>query len=103
MGLRSFSDKYRSQQFTYTARMLATSFIVLLVGFHCVVGEELSEEKRWGAAASNSVASNSNNINLGKKAEDKRWWGDAGSNSKAGNSNNIRIGKKEEEKRWWGD
>merc|ERR1712121_331276 len=89
-----------------TKKMLANLFLLLILGLHCVVGTPLAEEKkRWGdgQAASNSGASNSNNINLGKKAEEeKRWWGgNAASNSGASNTNNIRLKKEEEEKRWW--
>ena len=51
--------------------------------------------KRGGAAATNSQASNGNNIVLGKR-------GRAASNSVASNKNNIMIGKEEEEKREWG-
>merc|ERR1712112_747311 len=88
-------------------KMLANLFLLLIVGLQFVVGIPLAEEKKgWGdgQAASNSGASNSNNIDLGKKAEEeKRWWdGNAASNSGASNTNNIRLKKQKEEKRYWG-
>ena len=45
-------------------------------------GNPLSEEKRWGHAASNSGASNGNNIVLGKKKEEEKRGGQAATNSK---------------------
>merc|ERR1712002_543268 len=84
---------------TKKLKMLANLFLLLIVGLQCVVGTLLAEEKKgWGQAALNSGASNSNNIDLGKKAEEeKRWWdGNGASNSGASNTNNISLKKKEE-------
>merc|ERR1712243_355466 len=85
----------------FTVKMGINFCILLIVGFHCVSGNPL-EEKRWGQAASNSAASNKNNIMIGREEEEKRW-GQAASNSHAANANNIQIGKKKRRKRKDGD
>merc|ERR1711931_561387 len=84
----------------FSVKMGINFCILLIVGFHCVSGNPL-EEKRWGQAASNSAASNKNNIMIGREEEEKRW-GQAASNSHAATANNTQIGKKAEEEKRWG-
>merc|ERR1712228_983629 len=50
----------------FSVKMGINFCILLIVGFHCVSGNPL-QEKRWGQAASNSAASNKNNIMIGRE------------------------------------
>merc|ERR1711962_1549331 len=93
------------------SKMEIALLVLLSLGVQCVIGNPLSEEKRWGHAASKSGASNGNNIVLGKKIEEEKRGGQAATNSQASNRNNIKIdpallgklGKRNaEEKRFWG-
>merc|ERR1712002_856630 len=98
MGQQFFFDKAARIRFVpdcslalaAASKMEIALLLLLSLGVQCVIGNPLSEEKRWGHAASNSGASNGNNIVLGKKEEEKRG-GRAATNSQASNRNNIKI------------
>merc|ERR1712112_139783 len=117
MGQQFFFDKAAricfvpdcSLALAAASKMEIALLVLLSLGVQCVIGNPLSEEKRWGHAASNSGASNGNNIVLGKKEEER--GGQAATNSQATNGNNIKIdpamlkklGKRDAEgKGWWG-
>merc|ERR1712240_663404 len=119
MGQQFFLDKAVRIRFVpdcslapaAASKMEIALLLLLSLGVQCVIGNPLSEEKRWGHAASNSGASNGNNIVLGKKKEEEKRGGQAATNSQATNGNNIKIdpamlkklGKRDAEgKRWWG-
>merc|ERR1712112_262304 len=99
MGQQFFFDKAARIRFlpdcslalAAASKMEIALLVLLSLGVQCVIGNPLSEEKRWGHAASNSGASNGNNIVLGKKKEEEKRGGQAATNSQASNGNNIKI------------
>merc|ERR1712112_180035 len=80
MGQQFFFDKAAricfvpdcSLALAAASKMEIALLVLLSLGVQCVIGNPLSEEKRWGHAASNSGASNGNNIALGKKKEEEK-------------------------------
>merc|ERR1712112_130370 len=89
MGQQFFFDKAAricfvpdcSLALAAASKMEIALLVLLSLGVQCVIGNPLSEEKRWGHAASNSGASNGNNIVLGKKKEEEKRGGQAATNS----------------------
>merc|ERR1712240_214423 len=89
MGQQFFLDKAVRIRFVpdcslapaAASKMEIALLLLLSLGVQCVIGNPLSEEKRWGHAASNSGASNGNNIVLGKKKEEEKRGGQAATNS----------------------